>query len=69
MTQATLPMNFSNARPTTAADWLWSRVVYKGTFGTVVEYDADTFAQPMLRVLFDDGRLTGWLKTSELGVR
>ncbi|MBP8137609.1 MAG: hypothetical protein KAY61_05340 [Candidatus Eisenbacteria bacterium] len=63
----TLPMNFSNARPTTAEDWMWSTVFYKGERGTVVAYYADDYGDlPMLRVLFADGR-QGILKISELG--
>jgi hypothetical protein len=63
---ATLPMNFMNARPTTEKDWMWSTVFYKGERGIVVEYCTDYGDLPMLRVLFADGR-KAILKASELG--
>ncbi len=61
----TLPMNFSNARPTTSADWMWSTVFYKGERGTVIAHYADDYPVPMLRVLFSTGR-QAILKISEL---
>lgn len=66
-TQTTIPMDFTNAKPTTSADWLWSSVFYKGERGTVVNYYTDDYGDlPMLRVLFADGR-QAILKISELG--
>lgn len=62
----TLPMNFMNARPVTEAEILWSTVFYKGERGTVVAYNTEDYAVPMLRVLFVDGK-TATLKWSELG--
>ncbi len=64
MTQASLPMNFSNARiePST----MWSTVWVRGERGTVVGYDTESYPQPMTRVLFADGR-TGIFKHSEMG--
>ncbi len=62
----TLPMNFSNCRMSTSADWMWSTVFYKGERGTVVEFCTDYGDLPMLRVLFADGS-KAILKISELG--
>lgn len=63
----TLPMNFTNVRPVTETEILWSTVFYKGERGTVVKYYAEDYGDlPMLRVLFSDGR-QAILKWSELG--
>ena len=64
--QATLPMNFSTARIEAPA--MWATVWVRGERGTVVGYDAESFPEPMTRVLFADGR-TGIFKHSEMGKR
>lgn len=65
-TQATLAMNFSNARIELPS--LWATIWIRGERGTVVGTDADSFAQPMVRVLFEDGRI-GNHKMTEIGRR
>ncbi len=65
-TQSTLPMNFSNARIELPS--MWSTIWIRGERGTVVGTDAETYAEPMVRVLFADSRV-GTHKMSEIGRR
>lgn len=64
MTQATLPMNFSNARIELPA--MWATVWVRGERGTVIWGCLETYAVPMIKVLFPDGHI-GTHKLNELG--
>lgn len=64
MNQATLPMDFSNARVELPS--MWATVWIRGERGTVVEVIPEAYAQPTIRVLFADGRV-GTHKLSEIG--
>ena len=62
----TLRMDFSGSRFEPPA--MWATVWVRGERGTVVGFDADSYAEPMTRVLFEDGRV-GMFKFSEMGAR
>jgi hypothetical protein len=66
MTNTQITMSFQNARY--EAPRPGSTTWHKGERCTVLGTDEESYAQPMTRVAFDDGR-TGLYKTSELGLK
>lgn len=64
------PASTARLEPIEEAFPLWSTTWHKGDLCTVVGHDSESYPEPMVRVVFDDGRPgPGIFKRTELGYR